>query len=182
VRFALLLLVAGSLGCAAEATEAPALGPQDIRPPAPAEHLTISPRTQALGQYPCSDCHQHAQTIFPTGNTGRHGQMRLKHMESIDRCDVCHSLGDMDNLRLIIGDPVSFDESQKVCAQCHGNEARDWSIGIHGKTVGRWFGGERHRFTCVECHDAHAPARPQVLARPAPPRPRFGIVKAAHHD
>ena len=65
--------------------------------------------------------------------------------------------------------PVPFDESYRLCAQCHPARARDWEHGLHGLQTGAW-AGERRRRNCTACHDPHDPHRPAFQALPPPAR------------
>jgi hypothetical protein len=72
------------------------------------------------------------------------------------------------------GRVVDYTDVMRLCAQCHGLQARDYERGLHGGMTGHWDldSGPRLRNHCLHCHDAHRPAIPQV--KPAPlPRPRF---------
>ncbi len=77
-------------------------------------------------------------------------------------CLDCHDVEDRDKLVRLNGDPLTFNESQLLCGECHGPVLRDWDLGIHGKTVGYWDpaqGDEQStvRLLCVECHLPHRP-------------------------
>ena len=72
-------------------------------------------------------------------------------------------------LRLANGTLVPFEESYRLCGQCHGDKYRDWRAGVHGRRVGSW-NGEKQYLLCVHCHDS-PPAglqAPRAHAR-APP-------------
>jgi uncharacterized CHY-type Zn-finger protein len=78
-------------------------------------------------------------------------------------CFDCHDAEDRDKLVMQSGELLSFNDSQYLCGSCHGPILRDWTAGIHGKTVGFWDpqAGEEEetvRMLCVECHDSHRPA------------------------
>jgi len=143
----------------------------------------INPRTTGMKDYPCLECHDSIEVRPPTmPPRGRHRNMTFGHMETVGECYQCHNPDDINTLRLITGVSVSFDESHKLCGQCHSEKKKDWDIGAHGKYVGGWR-GVRHKYTCVDCHDAHEPAIGTMSAKPPPPFPRFGISKKeAHHD
>jgi hypothetical protein len=138
---------------------------------------SLTKRSLALEMFPCSRCHENVDMPFPSGNPGPHRSMRSEHMEDLWRCDVCHALEYMDELRLVTGERITFDESHRMCGQCHGDNFKDWKRGIHGKTVGSWRDGERHRFTCTDCHDAHAPKPDSMIALPGPYKPPLLIDK-----
>lgn len=77
-------------------------------------------------------------------------------------CLDCHSADHRDKLVKLNGEMVSFNESFRICGQCHGPTLRDWEAGTHGRTNGYWNRemdkeGLSQRQLCVECHNPHAP-------------------------
>jgi hypothetical protein len=178
VRHSVLLLSAliALLGASCGESSSDAAPTADVDKPAASEP-TLTERTLALEMFPCSRCHEAVDLPFPTGQLGPHRAMRSQHMEDLWRCDVCHALEYMDELRLVTGERITFNQSHRMCGQCHGDNYRDWKMGIHGKTVGSWGVGKRHRFTCTDCHDAHAPKPDSVVALPGPFKPRLLIPK-----
>ena len=148
--------------------------------PNPGAPVMISPRSQILAGYPCSDCHETLSLGEPqVPPRGPHHSLRFAHMESVGDCRQCHDYQNLDQLRLITGELVSFDDTERLCGQCHGRQRRDWHLGIHGKQVGSWR-GLKHRYSCPQCHDPHRPGRVAVDPYPPPPRPALGIRKEAH--
>ncbi len=88
-------------------------------------------------------------------------------------CLDCHNADDRDKLVMQNGDLLTFNQSQFLCGSCHGPVLEDWTVGIHGKTVGFWdpaVGDEEEtvRMMCVECHDSHRPAFRSMMPMPAP--------------
>ncbi len=164
-------------------TAVPELGGDVVVPPGAL--TTDSPRTPLLSHPPritlggylrsCQDCHalldpgEHALTA--RGETARvqHGDVVLEHGLN-DRCLVCHHPADRDVLTLLDGTKITFDETPRLCRQCHGLVGRDWERGVHGRTHGSWVTGspEQRRLECTECHDPHAPAFPSYAPLPAP--------------
>ena len=142
--------------------------------------LVTSERTGRLRHYPCDDCHR---LIAPDPASPRHlaehAALRFAHFEAIQQCQLCHDPQNMNTLKLLDGRSSSFDASEQVCGQCHGEKLRDFQIAAHGKVVGSFL-GVKYRYTCTECHDAHAPRRERVVASAAPPFPALGIPKGAH--
>lgn len=126
-------------------------------------------RTPHLPTYPCGEqCHDDLEpNATPRVLTLFHSGRRLEHGPAIQWCDRCHSSLDTDQLALFDGTHVSFDQSDRVCAQCHGEKHRDWVRGLHGLTTGGWT-GTAHRRTCTACHDPHTPDRFELEALPAP--------------
>ncbi len=125
----------------------------------------------------CSECHAkrgvadacatcHRETTEP-----RHGNIVLRHGGEHRACLDCHHPDDRDLLRLAHGTTVPFEESYRLCGQCHGPQLREWKEGIHGKRTGMW-DGEKQYLLCVHCHsNPHAPAIPPMRPLPPPARP-----------
>jgi len=65
---------------------------------------------------------------------------------------------------------IDFNESYKLCGQCHGPKLRDWEAGIHGRRTGQW-NGEKEYLLCAHCHDPHSPKFPPMKPEPAPIKP-----------
>ena len=88
-------------------------------------------------------------------------------------CEACHDAEDRRFLHLADGQRLELADAQRLCAQCHGVQYRDYLGGSHGGMTGAWDlrRGDRVRNHCLDCHAAHAPAWPQV--EPVfPPRDR----------
>lgn len=122
------------------------------------------------GIFPCNECH----SGMPVNYTRRtlseeHGNIVLKHDEKNRWCLDCHSAQNRNFLHLASGKLVSFDESFKLCGQCHGPKLRDWEKGVHGKRTGSW-NGKKDYLLCVHCHDPHAPKFKSLKPLPPPVR------------
>jgi hypothetical protein len=175
---AAMLLSAGLLLACGPDRRAPDAGPL----PRYERTVEIDPRIPHLAGYPCgAQCHDARQadptprelTAFHTGRVVRHGP-------AIRFCDACHSLEHPDELRLMDGALVSFDASDRVCGQCHGEKHRDWELGLHGTVTGGWRGVVRHR-QCTACHDPHAPGPIHLEALPPPTLdPRTRVERRGH--
>lgn len=114
-------------------------------------------------------------TDFHTGLHKNHGDLA---------CVACHNPGAAYmSLRLADGSTVPFDQSMRLCAQCHGPQHRDYQRGSHGGMQGYWdlSRGPRRRNTCTDCHDAHAPQFPQMMPV-LPPKDRFLAGKGDNHE
>jgi hypothetical protein len=85
-------------------------------------------------------------------------------------CLSCHNSKNYDTLKLADGSAVSFENAMQLCAQCHGPQTRDYKNGSHGGMTGYWdlSRGPRQRNACTVCHDAHAPAYPEMMPVFAP--------------
>lgn len=139
--------------------------------------IVVVSRTRALANYPCEQCHRHADFDQPR-TLKMHREVRVDHMPGAI-CKSCHDPSEPSRLRLASEQPIRLEDAPKLCGQCHATELADWSVGIHGKQVGNWQ-KEIHRFSCTRCHDPHAPAIGTMQAVAAPPFPAMGIPKGAH--
>jgi hypothetical protein len=159
---ALLLLL--SIRCAQGPQSARAY-PSRALPPEP-QPLLRAPPPMDDEYFPCSDCHEDE----PTDRTVRkledeHDELALAHGETW--CLDCHDADHRDELHLADDRRVEFDESWRLCTQCHGVKLADWRAGVHGKRTGNWWGPKEY-WSCVACHDPHSP-RYQALEPMRPP-------------
>jgi hypothetical protein len=145
----------------------------------PARVLVTDKQAQ-LSQYPCESCHEFVTWVSETGLM-RHPEVQVRHFRGAEQCSHCHDPEHVNRLRILDGSSVPLYRSPEACGQCHASQFEDWTRGAHGKTVGSW-SGERHRYTCPECHDPHQPKFRTVNAFAPPPRPPLSINKAEHHD
>lgn len=119
--------------------------------------------------WPCSDCHEgETVTNEPRALEEEHDALVLSHGDLW--CLDCHEMVNRDRLRLASGATVSFDETWRLCTQCHGNKLDDWRAGVHGKQTGSWR-GDREYAACVSCHDPHKPTFKAIKPKPAPHPP-----------
>ena len=160
--------------------EGQAAGKETPRPAAADDlKLEVPPPPFSDGIFPCSDCHNPKD--LPPNRTRRtltdaHDDIVLKHDEAHRWCLDCHDADDRDRLHLASGDPVPFEESYRLCGQCHGEKYRDWRAGVHGRRVGLWNGAKSY-LLCVHCHSPHEPRFKPLAPKPAPHRPmRPGVV------
>jgi hypothetical protein len=135
--------------------------------------VEVPPPPFSDGIFPCSDCHN-AEDL-PPDRTRRtlvdaHDEIVLRHDEEQRWCLDCHSADDRDQLHLASGALVPFEESYRVCGQCHGEKYRDWRAGVHGRRIGQWNGAKEY-LLCVHCHSPHEPRFKAVAPMPAPLRP-----------
>lgn len=167
------VLVVSLLAVLAAGAEPPVQRPASL-PPAPDrkdERPEVPPPPFTDGIFPCSDCH----AWMPVNRqrrvlTDMHGEIMLRHDEEHRWCLDCHSAENRDTLHLASGEPVSFEESYRLCGQCHGEKLRDWRAGIHGRRTGAW-NGHKTYLLCAHCHNPHEPRFKAVAPMPAPHRP-----------
>jgi Cytochrome c7 and related cytochrome c len=148
------------------------------RTAAPAQlQVEVPPPPFSEGVFPCSECHNEAD--LPPNRTRRplsdaHDEIVLKHDEEQRWCLDCHDTDNRDRLRLASGELVQFDESYRVCGQCHGEKYRDWRAGVHGRRIGEWNGSKQY-LLCVHCHSPHQPRFKSLAPQPAPHRPMRSV-------
>lgn len=131
----------------------------------------VPPPPFTEGIFPCSECH----ADLPPDPTVRvleneHTEIKLEHGGENRWCLDCHDVNDRDKLHLANGTPVPFEESYRLCGQCHGDKYRDWRAGIHGKRTGYWNGAKRY-LLCAHCHNPHSPKFKPLKPLPPPIRP-----------
>ena len=142
-------------------------------------HAANAPETQFAvpappftpGIFPCSECHKEMKPN-PTRREMKdeHTNIVLNHAQGQRWCLDCHDIVNRDKLRLASGERVGFDESYRLCGQCHGDKYRDWKAGVHGKRTGMW-NGEKQYLLCVHCHNPHDPRYKPIAPMPPPVRP-----------
>ena len=175
VCIAAVVLAPGLAGCSGPAPardmnrERPATGATTVAPTL----VEVPPPPFSEGIFPCSECH--AEPDLPPNRTRRplvdaHDEIVLRHDEQHRWCLDCHDATDRDQLHLASGELVPFAQSYTLCGQCHGEKARDWRAGVHGRRTGFW-NGRKEYLLCVHCHDPHAPHFKALAPRPAPLRP-----------
>jgi len=138
--------------------------PQDA-----SQEIQVPPPPFSEGIFPCMDCHA---DLEPNPNRRKledfHEDIILRHDEKNRWCLDCHDERDRNRLRLASGKTIPFEESYRLCGQCHGPNLRDWKAGVHGKRTGRWDGKSRRYLLCVHCHNPHHPKFPLIQAMPTP--------------
>ncbi|MCK9364323.1 MAG: hypothetical protein M0P74_12095 [Syntrophales bacterium] len=132
--------------------------------------VSTPPLTEGI--FPCSNCHAGMEVNAKKRELkDEHANIKLHHAENDRWCLDCHNPTDRDKLKLANGDKIQFTESHLLCGQCHGNIYRDWKVGIHGKRIGYFKGGERVYFLCVNCHNPHDPKFKSLKPEPPPIKP-----------
>jgi len=123
--------------------------------------------------FPCTDCHGEMEVNYDRRElVEMHDDIQLNHGPEDRWCFDCHNPEDRDNLRLANGTLISFEESYRLCGQCHGTIFRDWREGIHGRREGFWSGAKSYQL-CAHCHNPHAPKFAAIEPLPPPVRPQF---------
>ena len=169
------ILVLSGVGIAFAAGPEPSSVEAAPEPAAPQSHeesaqerVEVPPPPFSPGIFPCSNCHG----MMPANRTRRalttfHVEIALKHDEENRWCLDCHDAEDRDSLHLASGERVSFDESYRLCGQCHGEKYRDWRAGVHGRRSGDW-NGHKTYLLCAHCHNPHEPHFQGIEPEPAP--------------
>lgn len=133
--------------------------------------IMIPIETITSDYFPCSFCHDDREP-----NTHRrelvemHDDIIFDHDSENRWCLACHDTEERDSLRLAGGQLLGFNESYKLCGQCHGPKYRDWRLGIHGKRTGMW-NGKKQYYLCVNCHNPHSPKIKSLKPLPPPRKP-----------
>jgi hypothetical protein len=147
--------------------------------------------------FDCYACHDRGETIqlqFDENNevippedhddlVFQHGRYRRNN-----DCFNCHHPENLDKLHIKNGKLLALQDSNALCASCHGTTYRDWEVGIHGRVSGFWdrTRGEAIRLDCTSCHDPHAPAFPSMAPAPGPNplhlKDRKALMEALSHE
>ena len=132
--------------------------------------------------FPCNDCHsdlepnpQRRQLI------DMHDDIIFDHDSENRWCLACHNTFYRDSLILAGGKLLGFNESYRLCGQCHGPKYRDWKLGIHGKRTGEWNGNKQY-LLCVHCHDPHSPKFKGMQPLPTPRGPEYIYIDSIHES
>jgi hypothetical protein len=182
VTLALTLMIAWMVACAGAQVdwqEEGAIRPAENAPvqaavrggAAAGQRLEVPPPPFSEGIFPCSGCHEGMEVDRTRRELGMHEEIVLRHDEEHRWCLDCHNATDRDALHLASGERVPFEESYRLCGQCHGEKYRDWRAGVHGRRTGAW-NGEKKYLLCAHCHDPHRPRFQPIAPKPAPIGPR----------
>lgn len=157
------------------------IAPQRFEGYAGAATFRVLPQKPGILLFPCSQCHAaKPPDPNPRALVAAPHVADLPHGKGRFWCVDCHRLDNRDQLVLLDGTPVDFDDAHLVCGQCHGPRHRDWWFGAHGKRAANW-AGERVIWNCTHCHDAHQPAlAPRKPSKPPPVR--AGLSPMPVHD
>jgi hypothetical protein len=118
-----------------------------------------------MGPNECKTCHDGKAVPFPKNNKPRliamhqnvvEDSLKLMHGRGTLWCLNCHSATNRNKLVDRQGNEISFNQPQKLCGGCHGENYIDWREGVHGKRIGSWVtGGKKRWWVCTECHNPH---------------------------
>ena len=136
------------------------------------DEIAIEAPPFSEGIYPCNDCHSEIEpNPVRRELVDMHDSISsiFDHDSENRWCLDCHDIKNRDYLKLASGKLLSFDESYKLCGQCHGDKLRDWKVGVHGKRTGDW-NGRKQYLLCVHCHNPHSPRFKPVKPLPPPVR------------
>jgi len=123
--------------------------------------------------FPCSDCHLAEDEVDRTVRVleDEHEDKQLKHGGGALWCLDCHDATNRDQLHSASGSGLNFEQSYKLCRQCHGEIFQEWKVGVHGKRIGSWSGAKQY-YVCKHCHDPHSPVFKPIKPMPPPVRPK----------
>jgi Doubled CXXCH motif (Paired_CXXCH_1) len=166
---ALFLFLVAGWAPAAELPKAPPPARKEGAPVHPQYAVPTPPFTPGI--FPCSDCHKEMKPNPKRRELkDEHTNIVLNHAQGERWCLDCHDTYDRDRLHLVNGQRIRFEESYRLCGQCHGDKYRDWKVGVHGKRTGMW-NGEKQYLLCVNCHNPHDPRFKPLAPMPPPVRP-----------
>ncbi len=137
----------------------------------PSKDIAVKAPPFTEGIFPCSECHIEIKSNPMRRELFMHEEIDLgfDHDKEHRWCLDCHYDMNRDSLKLASGKLLGFDESYKLCGQCHGDKLRDWKAGVHGKRTGKW-NGEKKYYLCVHCHNPHSPKFKPIKPKPPPIR------------
>jgi len=160
-------------------------------------NAVVKPRTPQLKYYNmgpngCESCHDGKMVPIPKDNKPRlimmhqdvvENSLKLMHGHGALWCLNCHSAKHRNKLIDRRGTEFSFNQPQKLCGSCHGENYIDWRKGVHGKRIGSWkTGGKKRWWVCTECHNPHTVQKSRfnrLKPEPPPPLPR-GMTSASY--
>jgi len=158
--------------------------------------LVVLPKEHAdliIAMRDCSTCHwneklelEYDADFNPIVPDAHKALLQIAHGKNNrnNDCFNCHDPMKLNSLVTRDGTHLTFDQSNQLCAGCHGPIYNDWENGVHGRTTGYWNRdlGDIRREECVACHDPHAPAFPQLIPMPGPRAMRPGDGEAESRE
>ncbi len=124
------------------------------------KHTFLIPeRKGQIQSFACIECHSKpVSQMKGLEKQKAHWNIKMSHANTdVMNCASCHNGKDMNTLHTLTRQPVDFNLSYKLCAQCHSDQFEDWKGGAHGKKVAGWT-APRASMTCVNCHNPHNPS------------------------
>jgi cytochrome c5 len=141
----------------------------------------ITDRESLIEMFNCTSCHDNPKKTWDLKTlkeSGAHDEIleKFAHASSdVMDCMTCHSLNDRDNLHMLQGKKITYNEAFLLCGQCHKNKFDDWKNGAHGKKFAFW--DERGAYqNCTSCHNPH---RPASAFDPKMPEVRTTLVRSS---
>lgn len=178
LRYSILGVVLFMVACSPEPAVPGHESEPGWKPPHDVKNLALEvpPPPFSEGIFPCSECHKDMETNMRRRQLkNEHTGIVLKHDEENRWCLDCHDAEDRDKLHLASGVKIPFEESYRLCGQCHGDKYRDWRFGVHGRRTGMW-NGEKGYLLCAHCHNPHQPHFKPIKPLPPPLRPEVSNV------
>ncbi|MGG6232395.1 cytochrome c3 family protein [Tenacibaculum sp. SDUM215027] len=120
----------------------------------------IPERKEQIKSFACTECHTQPLHKMQSKDATKkaHWNIKVNHADSNTMdCTTCHNGDNPDNLKSLTGNSIDFNNSYKLCSQCHQKQYKDWTGGAHGKRIGGW-APPRTSMTCVNCHNPHSPS------------------------
>jgi hypothetical protein len=134
------------------------------------ELIAVAPPPFSEGVFPCSECHfEDDEVDREPREVDFHDTVVFRHANESRWCLDCHDTQNRDMLHLADGRLISFEESYRLCGQCHAQIRNDWRAGDHGRRTGDW-SGKKEYLLCVHCHDPHTPTFQPITPMPPPIR------------
>jgi len=175
---AILLVGSGNLPQLARSSRfARAYPGRPLKPVSDLEATLLPPPPVDDEYFPCSDCHEDELADPRRRELDEHENIQLAHGDLW--CLDCHQSDQRDLLHLSDSSPVAMAESWRLCSRCHAKKIPEWRAGIHGKRTGSWW-GPKEFWSCVVCHDPHAPLFKPL--RPEPPPVPAGEIQLRTAD
>lgn len=122
----------------------------------------IPERASQIQSFPCTNCHSKPIKQLSLGRKENerkaHWDVTMVHGSSeVMNCMTCHNEANLDELTSLTNKQIVFDQSFKLCGQCHSTQYKDWVGGSHGKRLGGW-APPKIINSCTNCHNPHKPA------------------------
>jgi len=96
----------------------------------------------------CALCHERQTASY---GASVHGLALKAGRAGATTCQDCH-----DSHEILAAtspaSPLHVSQQAKTCGQCHDQEAKDWSVSVHGQALAA---GVRDAPTCTDCHSEH---------------------------